>query len=191
MFPESSKGGAMHQEELARLGVLAGTLGSGARVYHAGFVVPDLEEAIAALGPALGITFGPVVDLPFTILQTPDGARDVALRLTYSTRPVHVELISSAPGTLWDFADQRRGHHLGVWAEDIAKEADRLQGLGMPRLWWVDGPDGELVFSYHDTPYGFYIELVNDAFRAGLVESFRAADPSLVSDGTDVEVDRA
>jgi len=170
----------MHDDELARLGPLAGTLGTGARVYHAGFVVPDLDEAMAVLGPVLGVTFGPAVELPFTTLETPRGSRDVRLRLAYSTRPAHVELIASAPGTLWDFDDERRGHHLGVWTDDIGGEADRLDRLGMARLWWVRGPDGELVFSYHDTPYGFYIELVNDAFRAGLAESFRAADPSLV-----------
>jgi hypothetical protein len=178
----------MPEDELARLGPLAGTMGTGSRVYHVGFVVPDLEEAIATLGPALGITFGPAAELPFTTLETPEGPRDVVLRLTYSPRPVHVELISSASGTLWDFDDQRRGHHLGVWTDDIAMEADRLDGLGMPRLWWVHGPDGALVFSYHDTPYGFYIELVNDAFRAALAESFRAIDPTLI---LDTEVERA
>jgi hypothetical protein len=181
----------MQKDELARLGSLAATMGTGSRVYHVGFVLPHLEDAIATLGPALGITFGPVVELPFTTLETPAGARDVVLRLTYSPRPVHVELISSAPGTLWDFDDQRRGHHLGVWTDDIASEADRLDRAGMPRLWWVRGPDGALVFSYHDTPYGFYIELVNDAFRAGLAESFRAADLSLVPDDDDEEVERA
>jgi hypothetical protein len=170
----------MQEDELARLGPLAGTLGAGARVYHTGFVVPDVDEAIAVLGPVLGVTFAPAVELPFTTLETPEGPRDVLLRLAYSTRPAHVELISSAPGTLWDFDDQRRGHHLGVWTDDIGGEADRLDRLGMPRLWWVHGPDGQLVFSYHDTSYGFYIELVNDAFRPGLAESFRAADPSLV-----------
>ena len=169
----------MQKDELARLGSLAGTMGTGSRVYHVGFVVPDLEDAIAALGPALGITFGAVVELPFTTLETPAGARDVVLRLTYSPRPVHVELISSAAGTLWDFDDQRRGHHLGVWTDDIASEADRLDRAGMPRLWWVRGPDGALVFSYHDTPYGFYIELVGSVAKAFYPAMFTAVDPTL------------
>jgi len=164
-------------EDLARLGVLAATMGAGSRVYHVGFVVPDLEEAIATLGPALGVSFLPPLELPFSTLETPAGAREVSLRLTYSTRPVHVELIASVSGSLWDFDDRRRGHHVGIWADDIESEADRLDGLGMPRLWWVRGPDGVMIFSYHDTPYGFYIELVNSTFRNGLAESFRAAGP--------------
>lgn len=163
-------------EELARLGVLAGTVGSSSRVYHVGFVVPDLQEAIATLGPALGISFLPPLELPFSILETPAGSREVSLHLTYSTRPVHVELIGSVSGSLWDFEDRRRGHHVGVWADDMEAEADRLDSLGMPRLWWVRAPDGAIIFSYHDTPYGFYIELVNSGFRSGLAESFRAAE---------------
>ena len=89
-------------EDLARLGVLAATMGAGSRVYHVGFVVPDLEEAIATLGPALGVSFLPPLELPFSTLETPAGAREVSLRLTYSTRPVHVELIASVSGSLWD-----------------------------------------------------------------------------------------
>src|SRR4051812_4659822 len=121
----------MHEDELTHLGPLAGTLGTGARVYHVGFVVPDLDDAIAVLGPVLGVTFAPAVDLPFTTLETPDGPRDVRLRLAYSTRPAHVELIATAPGTLWDFDDQRRGHHLGVWTDDIGG-AGPVGGLRRP-----------------------------------------------------------
>ena len=46
-----------------------------------------------------------------------------------SAKTVHVELIEDAPGTLWDFGDRQRGHHLGVWADDVAAEADRLDAL--------------------------------------------------------------
>ena len=68
-------------------------------------------------------------------------------------------------GTLWDFDDRRRGHHLGVWADDVEAEADRLEGLGMTRLWWARDADGTMTFSYHDTPYGFYLELVTSVAR--------------------------
>jgi catechol 2,3-dioxygenase-like lactoylglutathione lyase family enzyme len=165
-----------YADEMSSLGVLAGTFGRNARVYHVGFVVPDLDEAIATLGPVLGVHFMRPAVFPFPVLETPLGPREVSLRLSYSTQPMHVELIGSAPGSLWDFEDRRRGHHVGVWSDDIANEAERLDRRGMPRLWWVHGPDGNLVFSYHDTPYGFYIELVNDAFRAGLADTFRSEE---------------
>jgi hypothetical protein len=168
-------------DDLAELGVLAATMGGDARVYHVGFVVPDLEEAIASLGPALGITFLPPFELPYSTLETPSGSREVTLRLTYSTRPTHVELIQSDAGTLWDFDDRRRGHHLGVWADDVEAEADRLEGLGMTRLWWARDADGTMTFSYHDTPYGFYLELVTSVARPGMPGWFRSVDPALGS----------
>ena len=34
------------RDELNAFGVLAGTMGSMAKIYHVGFVVPDLEEAM-------------------------------------------------------------------------------------------------------------------------------------------------
>jgi hypothetical protein len=165
--------------DLARWGVLAATVGERARVYHVGFVVQDLDSAAASLGAALGVTFTPPAELPYPELMTPEGPRPARLRLTYATRPVHVELIENCGGTLWDWESRERGHHLGVWAEDIAAEADRLDALDMPRLWWVHGDDGEMVFSYHATPFGFYIELVSTAWKAAYPLMFSAADPTL------------
>lgn len=167
------------QEELSRLGVLAGTLGAGASVYHVGFVVPDLEAAIDVMSTVLGVPFTAPMALPFTALQTPDGPRDVPLRFAYSTRPVHVELIESAPGTLWDFDDRQRGHHLGVWADDVAAESDRLEGVGLERLWWAEGEDGRLAFSYHATPFGFYLELVDTVAKAFYPGWFGSVDPEV------------
>ncbi len=166
--------------EFAMLGVLAGTLGTTSRLYHVGFVVPDLDEAMHTLGASLGVAFAEPMELPFTTLQTPQGPREVKLRLSYSTRPSHIELIASAPGSLWDFGSALRGHHVGVWAEDIRAEAARLESLGRRKVWWHADERGEVSsFSYHETPYGFYIELVDAAARAFYPDWFRAADPAL------------
>ena len=52
--------------------------------------------------------------------------------------------------------------------------------LGLPRVWWADSPDtGKGAFSYHATPYGFFIELVDTAARAFYPDWFRAVDPAL------------
>ncbi|HUS62400.1 MAG TPA: VOC family protein, partial [Acidimicrobiales bacterium] len=96
------------QDELSRLGVLAATMGARAGAYHVGFVVEDLGNAIETMTQVLGVPFTEPIDLPFATLQTPDGPReDVKLQFAYSTRPVHVELIGTAPGSLWDFDDRR------------------------------------------------------------------------------------
>jgi hypothetical protein len=176
---DAGDGGARDRSDFERFGILAATVGEHARVYHVGFVVPDLEAAMAHLGEALGVTFVPPMQLPYPELMTPDGPKPAKLRLTYATRPVHVELIESCGDTLWDWESRQRGHHLGVWADDIEAEADRLDALGMPRLWWVHGDDGKMVFSYHDTPYGFYIELVGSVAKAFYPAMFTAVDPTL------------
>ena len=168
-----------NEAELRRLGLLAGTMGATARSYHVGFVVPDLDEAIALMTKALGVPFTAPMELPFRTLHTPEGEREVTLRLAYSTRPAHVELIESAPGTLWDFDDRVRGHHVGVWADDVAAEADRLEGLGMRTVWWATDDTGRMAFSYHETPYGFYLELVDAVARSFYPGWFAQADPEM------------
>jgi catechol 2,3-dioxygenase-like lactoylglutathione lyase family enzyme len=155
-------------------------MGSGARVYHVGFVVPDLDAAIADVSEGLGVTFTEPMTLPYPTLQTPDGPKDVSLRLAYTARPAHIELIGDVPGSLWDFTDSRRGHHLGVWADDVDAEADRLDARGWRRMWWATNEDGRLAFSYHDTPYGFYIELVGTVAKGFYPTWFSQADPELL-----------
>ena len=164
-------------EQLAPL--LEATLGPGSNVYHVGFVVPDLDEAVARVGEALRLRFTEPMEMAGLQLATPDGPRDAALRLCYSTRPVHVELIQSVPGTLWDTEERERGHHLGVWTDDVEVEGARLESLGMPAVWWGTGADGRRVFSYHATPYGFFVELVDTVARAFYPGWFTAADPEL------------
>lgn len=150
------------------LGLLAATMGSTARVYHCGYVVPDLDKAMVVLREALGVAFAPPMELPYRRMQTPDGVIEIdqPLRLTYSSLPVHVELIQSAPGTLWEADTGLRGHHLGVWADDLAAESARLSALGLPLHTHGLGDDGELTgFAYHATPFGMYLELVDSVAK--------------------------
>lgn len=169
----------MVHDDLLRLGLLAPTMGSSARVFHTGYVVPSLDDAIASLSEVLGVRFADPIEPGFAVLHSPDGPRHVPLRLTYSTRPTHIELIESVPGTLWDFDDERKGHHLGMWTADAAADGKRLEEHGFRRLWWADNDDGRTMFSYHETPYGFYIELVDEVAKAFYPDWFAAADPEL------------
>jgi catechol 2,3-dioxygenase-like lactoylglutathione lyase family enzyme len=159
--------------------LLAATLGPASNVYHVGFVVPDLDAAIASVGEALRLTFTEPIEMPGVQLFTPAGPAEAALRLCYSSRPIHVELIQSVPGTLWDSDDALRGHHLGVWADDVEAEGARLEALGMPPVWWGVGGDGRRVFSYHSTGLGFYVELVDTVARAFYPGWFTSVDPAL------------
>jgi hypothetical protein len=160
------------------LGLLAATMGSTARAYHAGYVVPDLDEAMRALGEALGVEWAPPIDLPIRHMRTRDGDVEVEpLRLTYSTLPTHVELIQSQPGTLWVADQGLRGHHLGVWADDLAAESARLSELGLPLHTCGLDEQGEMAsFAYHETPFGLYLELVDAVAKAFYPLWFAQAD---------------
>ena len=46
--------------------------------------------------------------------------------------PVHIELIEAAPGTIWDLGTGAAIHHVGLWTDDVAAEAQRLIASGMP-----------------------------------------------------------
>jgi hypothetical protein len=145
------------------LGLLAATMGSTARAYHTGFVVRDLEPAMRVLGAALGVRWAPAMDLPIPRLRTPDGEVEApALRFTYSILPIHVELIQEAPGSLWVADEGLRGHHIGVWAEDLASESARLEALGLPlHTHGIDDEGRMASFAYHETSFGVYLELVD------------------------------
>jgi hypothetical protein len=151
------------------LGLLAATMGPTARAYHAGYVVRDLEQAMDVLGAAMDVVWAPPMDYPGRRFMTRDGEIDVPqLRLTYSTLPVHIELIQEAPGTLW-VADEGglRGHHIGVWADDLAADSQRLVALGLPiHTHGLDEHGNLASFTYHETPFGLYIELVDSIAKS-------------------------
>ena len=168
------------ERDLVSLGLLASTLGVSARVYHIGFIVPDINEAVATMQEVLQVPFCPPKKLPFTQVETPQGPVPIELSISYSTRPCHVELIQADAGTMYDFDIPDRCYHLGVWAENMESEMERLAKLGMPPLWWGRMPDGSIPFSFHRTPFGFFIELVDGAFRYAYLRDWTEADPALV-----------
>ena len=163
--------------ENAALGLLAATMGPQARAYHTGYVVRDLERAMALLGGAMGVRWAPVMDYPGTKLRTRDGIIEVPrLRFTYSTLPVHVELIQEAPGSLWVAGGELKGHHIGVWADDLEAESARLEALGLPLHTHGLDADGKMwSFAYHETPFGLYIELVDSVAKAFYPQWFAQA----------------
>ncbi len=149
------------------LGLLAATLGATARVFHAGFVVRDLDGAMSLLGEALGVNWAKPLETPAMKLRTGSGDIEIpGMRLTYSVQPAHVELIEEVAGTLWEAETGMRGHHVGMWTDDLAGEVARLEALGLPLHTHGLNDAGELAtFAYHETPFGMYLELVDTAAK--------------------------
>lgn len=138
-----------------------------------------LEANVVSMGAALNVTFCPPALIPFTEVETPNGKVPVELKVAYSTRPCHVELIQAHPGSMYAADTDWKGIHLGVWAENVEAEMERLAGMGMPAEWWGRSANGGIPFSFHRTPFGIYIELVSTVARQFMQRQFVAADPAL------------
>ena len=136
-----------------------------ARCYHQGVRVPDLDAAMAELGPALGVTWcAPQArDQPVWLPDT--GPATLSLRFTYSAEgPQHVELLEGPPGSIWDGRQQPGLHHVGLWSDDVAGETERLLAAGWTlRIAQRAPEDGYGVFTYVQPPSGLLVELVSSA----------------------------
>lgn len=143
-------------------------------VFHTGFVVPDIEAAMAELTATLGCAWAPLQDqrLP---LRFPDGDADVRLRFTYSTVAHHLELIEAVPGTVWALQPEGAAatHHVGVWSADVAGDSERLSRAGSPCLATYRTRSGRPAgFAYHRLAAGGLIEFVDVARKEVFAQWF-------------------
>lgn len=136
------------------------TFGIG-RPFHVGFVVPDLDAAMAELTDGLGMTWHAVQDRTMHV-RTPAGVSPVSLRFTYSAGDEpHIELLQGDPGSMWG-PENAGFHHIGVWSSDFVGDAAVLETKGFPLELTLasrstDGPHG---FTYQSSPFGVRVELV-------------------------------
>ena len=146
--------------------------------YHTGFVVPELEPAMAELTALFGISWTGVEDRSLSVV-TPEGPLRARLRFVYSVEgPHHIELMEPAPGTIWEQplapgSGLGAAHHFGVWADDFAATSERLVDEGFPRVLTFNGGDGKaLGCAYHQLASGALIELVDASRRDDLEQWF-------------------
>ena len=144
--------------------------------FHVGIVVDDLDRALGDLTESFGYRWADEIHVDQPV-QLPDGPTTVEFRFRYSCDEPHVEVIEARAGTLWVPARDSGIHHLGYWSDDLAADADALGAAGYEFEATGDGPDGSPMWSYHRSPNGPRIELVDRA-----IEPLMAA---LWSTGTD------
>jgi hypothetical protein len=137
------------------------------RLFHTGVRVPDLDRAMADLGPSLGVTWAPVWKQQQPVWTPQCGPQSVQIGFTYSTEgPQHIELVQGEPGTIWDAGGLPGVHHVGLWADDVASEASRLIGMGWDLVAAQLPPDaGCGAFAYLAPPSGLVVEIVDAAVR--------------------------
>jgi len=144
------------------------------KIYHAGFIVPYLEDAMEEYGKIFDITFLPPVTRSYSQVdqQSEDGRMyngGFNGRFTYSVEgPFHVELIEVAGAGVWKPVIGRP-HHFGMWSDDPHKEARKLEGVGFRWEARLHGDDGSvpIIFVRKDD---IRIELLNKDRRPNFLD---------------------
>ncbi len=139
------------------------------RIYHTGIRVPDLDAAMAELGPALGLTWAAPHSVDAQPAWSPEhGQQHHSLRMTYSCEgPQRVELLEGAPGSQWDGRERPGVHHIGLWSDDVRGETEALLAAGWAlRLAQTSPDDGFGAYTYVQPPgSSMLVELVTSAAR--------------------------
>jgi hypothetical protein len=134
-------------------------------VTHVAHAVEDLDVTMEAMGAALGLVWATVQQREMVISE---GGEIVStdIRFTYSRNTArHVELIEGQPDTIW--APARGLHHMGVWSDDLAGDAARLSAAGFTEdaAGVTRSGRSPFGFTYHSSPTGLRLELVDVASR--------------------------
>lgn len=147
--------------------------------YHAGFIVDDLDSAVADFETKLGYTFNPpttyvVKDLDDRV----NGTRGpVEIRVTYTREgPFRLEVIEARGDGI--YARRARGiHHLGVWEPDPEARLASLEAAGDHIVGVVRQETGavDIVYAASESMPDTLIEYVSEAQRERLEEWFNGA----------------
>lgn len=135
------------------------------RIYHTGVRVPSLRPAMDELGSQLNLTWAEVRQNDQQVWTPERGLHSVPLTYTYSCEgPQHLELLEGEAGSVWDGREHPGVHHIGVWVDDVAAEAEEALRSGWTCAASQTAPDdGFGVFAYVVPPSGMIVELVNAA----------------------------
>jgi lactoylglutathione lyase len=150
------------------------------RLFHVGVRVPDLDAAMDEIGASMGVTWAERRENTAQSLWTPEaGLQEIHLKYTYSAEgPQHIELLEGPAGTFWDGTVSPGAHHVGVWADDVQAETDRLVSLGWTLIGAQQDPGagaGVGIFTYLQPPSGLIVELVDSAVLSFFEQWWSAA----------------
>ncbi|MEV0184596.1 VOC family protein [Streptomyces sp. NPDC050625] len=130
------------------------------QIWHAGFIVDDVEEAKAELMAGIGLSFIPTHHVDTEVFGPGDTTYRIKSAIAFSSDfPLALELIQENPGTPNVKRGQSRFHHLGYWSDDLVAEDERLTALGYPCIYYRDDPDNGLRrILLSEGPYDMILE---------------------------------
>jgi len=148
-------------------------------IWHVGFIVDRLEDAMGELSAALGLSWAPIHEITGQTLEAPSGVTfPIDTRVVFSLDPpLSIELIEPSPGT----PNVRRGdsafHHLGYWAQDLEAVDDQLSNLGMHCVAFrMDDSASVRRIMLNEGPYGVLLEATNVLTARPGLEHFYPAE---------------
>jgi catechol 2,3-dioxygenase-like lactoylglutathione lyase family enzyme len=153
---------------------------TGSPLSHVGFIVEDLDKAMARFSEVLGITFNEPRTVHLDHLHDPT-ERTGVIRVAFSKEgPPHYELIQGDGRGIYAMPDGGEGmHHVGVWETHLEERMKELAEKGLTVEARVMLDDGTMLTAFNnaDDLHGVRIEFVDDADQ-GAKEAFMKNGPS-------------
>ena len=140
------------------------------RLFHFALAVPDLQRAMALLGPGLNVDWTAIRPGEI-VLENEAGRTSTAMQAVYSRQgPPFIELVTGPAGTFFSSVEGPRLHHAGVIVDDVRVEVERLQALGMVVAGWGAGdPPG---VAYVTNELGLALEIMGPGIRETIDDWF-------------------
>ncbi|GAY08334.1 VOC family protein [Pseudonocardia sp. N23] len=144
-------------------------------LYHVGYVVDDIEKAMAGLSATAGRTWSEIRPRPLRVQVDDDPTViEVELLAAYSRPgPPFVELIQDVRGGIWSGGAHggARLDHLGYWERDLPGRVAALRAAGATQLVHAVDDDGNPTrFAYLRAPGGGpWLELVDESVEPELM----------------------
>jgi catechol 2,3-dioxygenase-like lactoylglutathione lyase family enzyme len=135
---------------------------------HVGFLVRDLEAAMARFSSVLGVTFNEPRKVRFDRLEDPE-PRSAEIRVTFSREgPPHYELIEGDGRGIYSLEHGEGVHHVGVWEDGAQQRMAALLAQGVTSEARTVLPDGSVLSWFNDPGdlHGVRVEFVDDGDRA-------------------------
>lgn len=142
------------------------------QIWHVGFIVDYLEEAMEELTAPLGLTWGEPHEVDQHMGTPTEATVHIKTRVVFSQDlPLAIELIEPTPGT----PNVRRGssafHHLGYWSDDLESEEQRLGELGLSCIYFRQVDDLRRIM-LTEGPMDIILEATNTLSNRPGLEQF-------------------